>query len=176
MFLDMTKGHWLSIYRSRFRQDAPPTEVRRRSLRGALHNFLGTLTSRYSDFDGHWVLGLIVEELGETTIDLLGKPEADAEATPLGAFIRMARDRFQEQLGKQRIPGSFVSSGLLEITKPSARTEGHVNGHVRPGYDVAFLARVESDLHTVYASKTTVLVAPHDPDIETRSARREPRR
>lgn len=28
MFLDMTKGHWLSIYRSRFRQGAPPTEMR----------------------------------------------------------------------------------------------------------------------------------------------------
>jgi hypothetical protein len=29
MFLDMTKGHWLSIYRRRFRQeDAPPIEVR----------------------------------------------------------------------------------------------------------------------------------------------------
>lgn len=28
MFLDMTKGHWLTIYRSRFGQDAPPTEMR----------------------------------------------------------------------------------------------------------------------------------------------------
>ena len=29
MFLDMTTGHWLSIYRSRFRQrDAPPIELR----------------------------------------------------------------------------------------------------------------------------------------------------
>jgi len=28
MFLDMTKGHWLSIYRGRFRHDAPPTEMR----------------------------------------------------------------------------------------------------------------------------------------------------
>ena len=28
MFLDMTKGHWLTIYRGRFRQDAPPTEMR----------------------------------------------------------------------------------------------------------------------------------------------------
>ena len=28
MFLDMTKGHWLSIYRSRFRETAPPIEMR----------------------------------------------------------------------------------------------------------------------------------------------------
>jgi len=146
--------------------------TRRRSLRGALHNFLGTLTSRNSDFDGYWVLGLIAEDLGETTIDLLAN--ADAEATPLAAFVCMAREKFRDQLVKQRIPGSFVKSGLLDITKPSTRTEAHVNGHVRPGYNVTFSARVESDLHTVYACKATIFVAPHDPAIETRSVRREP--
>lgn len=28
MFLDFTKGHWLTIYRARFRQGAPPSEMR----------------------------------------------------------------------------------------------------------------------------------------------------
>jgi hypothetical protein len=28
MFLDLTKGHWLSIYRARFTNDAPPLEMR----------------------------------------------------------------------------------------------------------------------------------------------------
>ena len=28
MFLDMTKGHWLTLYRSRLRQGAPPIEMR----------------------------------------------------------------------------------------------------------------------------------------------------
>jgi hypothetical protein len=28
MFLDFTKGHWLSLYRSRFSADAPPPEMR----------------------------------------------------------------------------------------------------------------------------------------------------
>jgi hypothetical protein len=60
-------------------------------------------------------------------------PDADAEATPLAAFVRMARDKFREQLGKQRVPGSLVSSGLLEITKLPARTEG--NARIAPMRD-----------------------------------------
>jgi hypothetical protein len=28
MFLDVTKGHWLSMYRNRFATDAPPLEMR----------------------------------------------------------------------------------------------------------------------------------------------------
>ncbi len=135
------------------------------------HNFLGTLTSRYSDFGGYWVMGMVVDHLEHMTVDLLADSNADVEPTPLAAFVRMARERFRQQMGKQRIPGSLVRSGYLEITKPSTRTQGHVNGQVRPGYDVAFAARIESDRHTVYTSKTTVFVAPHDPAIESRSAR-----
>jgi hypothetical protein len=148
--------------------------TRRRSLRGALHNYLGTLTSRYSDFDGYWVLGLIVEDLGETTIDLLARLDVDAGATPLAAFVRRARDKFREQITKQRIPASFVRSASLEITKPATRTEGYVNGHVTAGYEVTFSVRVESDLHARYARTAAVFVAPHDARIETRSVRREP--
>jgi hypothetical protein len=148
--------------------------TRRRNLRGALHNYLGALTSRYADFDGYWVLGLIVEDLGETTIDLVAKSAVDAETTPLAAFVRLARDKFREQIAKQRIPASFVRSAFLEITKPGTRTQGHVNGHVTAGYEVTFSARVESDLHARYESKMAVFVAPHDPEIEMRSVRRGP--
>jgi hypothetical protein len=39
------------------------------------------LTSRYSDFDGYWVLGLIVEDLEAIDVDLMtedGSPQASA--------------------------------------------------------------------------------------------------
>lgn len=146
--------------------------TRRRSLRGALHNYLGTLTSRYSDFDGYWVLGLIVDDLGETTIDLLAESGMDAGTMPLAAFVRLARDKFHEQIAKQRIPTSFVRSASLEITKPATPTEGYVNGHVTAGYEVTFSVRVASDLHARYASTVAVFVAPHDAEIEMRSVRR----
>jgi hypothetical protein len=149
--------------------------TRRRSLRGALHNYLGTLTSRYSDFDGYWILGLIVGDLGETTtIDLLSDSGLDIEPTPLAAFTRLAREKFREQIARQRIPVSFVRSAAVEIAKPATRTERYVNGHVTAGYGVTFSARAESDLHTIYVSRASVFVAPHDAAIERRSTRRAP--
>jgi hypothetical protein len=134
---------------------------------------LGTLTSRYSDFDGYWVLGLIVEDLSEMAVDLLADASSDSEHAPLAKFIRLARDRFREQVGKQRIPGSFVRSAVLEIRKPASRTDGCVNGHVTAGYEIAFSARVESDLGRNYVATKSVFVARHDASVEGRSDRRE---
>ncbi len=151
-----------------------PNMTRRRCLRGALHNYLGTLTSRYADFDGYWVLGLIVDDLGDAaTFDLLADSNVDAPSAALAAFIRMARTKFREQIDKQRIPASCVRAARLEISKPATQTEGWVNGHVMPGYAVSFSARVESDLHTLYETRMSIFVAPHNAEIETRSKHRE---
>jgi hypothetical protein len=133
--------------------------IRRRSINGALCNFLGTLTSRYSDFDGYWVLGLIVADLRAATVDLLSDSNDAADSAPMAAFIRIARQRFHEQVAKQRLPPSFMGSACLEIARsPTPLAEGHVNGHVRRGYEVTFTARVESDLQRTYTSKMSVFV------------------
>jgi hypothetical protein len=72
--------------------------------------------------------------------------------------------------GTQRLRPSFIGSACLEIARsPTPSAEGHVNGHVRRGYEVALTARVESDLHRIYTSKVSAFAAPHDADIETRS-------
>jgi hypothetical protein len=148
--------------------------TRRRCLRAALHNYLGTLTSRYSDLDGYWILGLLVDDLETRTVDLMTESSVDNQSKAWATFIRLARDKFHEQIAKQRIATSFVRAAVLEIKKPPTLSEGYVNGHVRAGHDVAFTARVESDLHTVYASEMSVFVAPHNADIESRSRRRGP--
>jgi hypothetical protein len=54
-----------------------------------LRNLLGTLTSRYSDFDGYWVLGMIVADLSAPTVDLLSDSNDGADSAPMAAFIRM---------------------------------------------------------------------------------------
>ena len=36
---------------------------RRRTIKGVLDNFLGTYTSRYSDYDGYWLFGMVVGEV-----------------------------------------------------------------------------------------------------------------
>ncbi len=37
---------------------------RRRIIKAVLDNFLGTYTSRYSDFHGYWLFGFLVKDLG----------------------------------------------------------------------------------------------------------------
>jgi hypothetical protein len=34
----------------------------KRIINGVLDNFLGTFTSRYSNYSGYWVFGMMVEE------------------------------------------------------------------------------------------------------------------
>jgi hypothetical protein len=147
---------------------------RRRCLSAVLHNYLGTLTSRYSDLDGYWLLGLLIDDLETTTVDLMTDSAVSTQSKPWATFRRLARDKFHEQLGKQCIPTSFVRSAVLEIMKPRTPSEGRVNGHVTTGYDVVFSARAESDLHAVYTRGTSIFVAPHNADNERRSVRRAP--
>ena len=147
--------------------------TRRRSIKGALRNYLGTLTSRYSDFDGYWVLGMVIADLSAATVDLISDSNDVTDSAPMAAFILLARQRFHEQVAKQRLPASFIGSARLEITRSPVQAEGNVNGHVARGYEVTFAAHVESDLHRTYTSKMSVFVAPHDAAIETRSVRRE---
>jgi hypothetical protein len=70
------------------------------------------------------------------------------------------------------MPASFVRSAALQITRLDVPARGYVNGHVTAGYQVVFLARVESDLHANYTVSTTVFVAPHNGELERRSLRR----
>jgi hypothetical protein len=46
--------------------------ARRRDLKGVLRNFLDTHVSRYSDFDGYWLFGLLMHDVGDLLeIDLV---------------------------------------------------------------------------------------------------------
>jgi hypothetical protein len=67
----------------------------RRVILGVLHNFLGTFTSRYSDFDGYWVFGFLVESMDAVRIDLLADVES-ANSTPSGFIRWLAVQRFSE--------------------------------------------------------------------------------
>jgi len=75
----------------------------RNALRGVLAGFLGTFTSRYSDFDGYWLLGFLVKER-EIVIDLLADPSDDS--SPVSAARHLAAVKFGEQLQKSGLPRS----------------------------------------------------------------------
>jgi hypothetical protein len=145
----------------------------RRSIRGALSGLLGHYTSRYSDYDGYWLFGILVADLNKLKIDLLASDDAIDGAEPLRAAARLARHTFRDQMTKAGVPVSLVREACLEITRsetPSAK--GLVNGLVKPGYEVTFVARAVSDLGTAYELACSAFVAPHDPAVEQRSARR----
>jgi hypothetical protein len=145
--------------------------IRRGSIRSVLHNFLGTYTSRYSDYEGYWLFGMLVAEVGEMHVDLLIPSGGTTEPGPAAAAVRLAAKKFGEQMQKAGSAVSCVREACLDITRLPASQNGVVNGRIRAGYTVRFLARVVSDSGKTYESEISVFVAPHDARIEHRSAR-----
>ena len=59
MFLDVTKGHWLSMYRNRFPEGAPPLEIRLMTKERRAGVELADDLPNYSGFSGKFMLKLI---------------------------------------------------------------------------------------------------------------------
>jgi hypothetical protein len=143
----------------------------RRAIPGVLHNFIGTFTSRYSDFDGYWVFGFLVEGIDTARIDLLGEFSEGNDSTPSGFARRLAAQKFSEQIVKAGLPREWFREAYLDIAKSQQRRFGCVNGQSSSGYDLRFQAHVVTDLGRVYERTASIFVAPHDPKVELRSAR-----
>jgi hypothetical protein len=60
MFLDFTKGHWLSIYRKRLVGDAPRTEMRIMTKDRRADVVLGDDVPNYAGYPGRFMLKLIL--------------------------------------------------------------------------------------------------------------------
>ena len=143
----------------------------RRVIKGVLHNFLGTFTSRYSDFDGYWLFGFLVEDIAGMRIDLLDDDDDRARVSPSAFTKWLAARKFAEQLAKAGLPKSWLREARLDISKSPEHRPGLVNGRSSSGYDVKFQAHAVTDLGKAYARTASIFVAPHDPKIELRSAR-----
>jgi hypothetical protein len=60
IFLDFTKGHWLSMYRNRFPTGAPPLEMRVMTKGRRAGDLLADDVPNYSGFSGKFMLRLLV--------------------------------------------------------------------------------------------------------------------
>lgn len=150
---------------------------RRRILKSALYNFLGTFTSRYTEFDGYWLFGFLVPQMTSIEVDLLGADPSDSD--PAGTAATLAIKKFSEQLEKARIDIHQLRSAKLAITHPPSTVRKAVWGFAqfalgmqtmeRDGYDLTFTAEAVIDDGLVFSVNRTVLVAPHDPTKECRS-------
>ncbi|MEX1097118.1 MAG: hypothetical protein WED34_13805 [Planctomycetales bacterium] len=142
----------------------------RRAIRGVLGNFLGTYTSRYSDLEGYWLFGYLVADLGELRIDLLAPPAGES-GSPLGVAVRSATAKFADQLQKAGLERSPIREAWLTIRKLPGPAAGSVNGVRCAGHNVNFSAGAAMEGGRRYERERVVFVAPHNAEVELRSAR-----
>jgi hypothetical protein len=142
----------------------------RRVIHSVLHNFLGTYTSRYSDYDGYWLFGFLVEALDCIEFDLLA---ADSVVSaPIVDFARqLAIGRFADQLRKSRIEPSRIREATLAIKRLPKTIVAPVNGRPSNGHGVRFEVAAITDTGQRFEAARTVFVAPHNPQRESRSVR-----
>lgn len=143
----------------------------RRAIKGILHNFLGTYTSRYSDYDGYWLFGMLVTDLTQLNLDLLDFGGSAPEITPVSSAAKLATAEFKDQVQKAGLSLSCIQSAHLTITKSLDPSDGQINGCPCVGYDVSFMATAVSDHGKTYKHEKSVFVAPHDSKVERRSVR-----
>ncbi|MCE9526870.1 MAG: hypothetical protein K8R36_12535 [Planctomycetales bacterium] len=135
-------------------------------LKAVLHNFLETYTSRYSDCEGYWLFGRILDKFEQLEFDLVAG--GDYEEVLVGTAANLAAQKFAEQLNLAGLVFSCIRDARLAITKLPDEVEGPVNTHIRKGRFVRFAVRVVSDHGQIYGCEKLVFVAPHDPTVELR--------
>lgn len=146
------------------------TVANRRVIKSVLPGFLGTYTSRYSDYGGYWLFGFLVRDLTELEINLV-TPLAHGGA-PFGSAIQLAVTKFGDQVRKAGLNPWQVREARLIIKKCPNATTGSINGHACVGHILAFRAMAIMDDGRSYASECETFVSPHDPEVE-RQRRRE---
>ncbi len=143
----------------------------RNSIKGVLHNFLETYTSRYSDYEGYWLFGMLIGELDGFNVNLLDAGCGATESAPMTAAVRLAAVKFMEQLEKAGLSLTCIREAQLSATKSPSSRNHYFNGHWSAGFDVEFVARAVSSSGKSYERKKSVFVAPHNPEVELRSTR-----
>jgi hypothetical protein len=146
---------------------------RRSSLKGVLRSFLGTYTSRYSDYEGYWLFGVLETCPRDRCFDLLGPAPEPATKSPETFAARLASRRFSEQLAKSGVGRDCVAHASLVITRQPTPRFGRSysrlpQARLREGIDYRLKASVTTDLGRTYSEDATVFVAPHDPELELR--------
>jgi hypothetical protein len=139
----------------------------RRVIKSVLRSFLGTYTSRYTDYEGYWLFGFLVEDIGELEFDLLS--QGGNLDTPLATAEQLAIVKFADQVRKAGLKPEWVTEARLGITKRPDAIRGSVNGRVCDGYEVYFRVSSKMDDDRHYACEQVSFVAPHNPQVEKKS-------
>jgi hypothetical protein len=142
----------------------------RRILKSVLQNFLGTYTSRYSDYKGYWLFGLLVDKVESIDCNLLAQV-SNCSDSPEDVARDLAVERFADQLSKAALDMAVIRSANLYIRRLPEIVIAPVNGRPSNGHMIRFFASVKSDIGTTFECEKQIFVAPHNPQIEIRSTR-----
>ncbi len=138
-----------------------------RVIKGVLRSFLGTYSSRYTDYRGYWLFGFLVSELDELVVNLLS-PGAVGPQPALATAQKLAATKFEDQVRKAGIRPAQIREAWLSMKRSPEAARGSVNDHPCAGWPVTFQAGALMDNDRRYEDKEVVFVAPHDPQVERR--------
>lgn len=143
----------------------------RRVMKSALAGFLGTFTSRYSDYRGFWLFGFLVP-FEPLVIDLLASEPTAAppEATPIRFCQWRARTAFQDQIAKAGLPMAAVHSATMTL-EATRSVVGTIEDRVAHGFELSAQTEVTMDTGAEFQAATKLFVAPQNPTTERRSTR-----
>jgi hypothetical protein len=137
----------------------------RRVLKSVLTGFLGTYSSRYSEFHGYWLFGFIIKSLDRMEVDLLVPGDSDHGHPARLVARQLAAQRFYDQVTNHGLHLSMIRSAQLILERRP--DDGSLPGqHSRGGYNLHFVASVTADNGKSFERRTAVFVAPHDPKFE----------
>ncbi|HSI62782.1 MAG TPA: hypothetical protein VLE43_06675, partial [Candidatus Saccharimonadia bacterium] len=136
---------------------------RRRLINGVLRGFLGTFTSRYSDYEGYWLFGFLVDAPGVIVVDLLSADDDLAPSTPVASTRAIAIRKFRDQVEKSRIPAHWIASACLELHIPKQLVAASSGSARKPTIELKVATRIKSDLGRIYMREAYLEASPHDP-------------
>jgi hypothetical protein len=82
----------------------------------------------------------------------------------------LAAKKFQRQLTLGGLGSPHLREASLRITRLPGTSQSQINGQLRAGCYLSFVARVLSDHGQIHECEKQIFVAPHDPALERASA------
>lgn len=140
-----------------------------RAIKSVLHNFLGTFTSRYTEYNRYSFWGFVLPYLDSCEIDLLKKNRHYSENVLLDEFSDLACKIFLEQLRKHKIEMHELLKANLTFIILAPLFEHGINNPLPQGSTLKVLAEVQTIYYKIYCRTISITVWKHDPAIEFQS-------
>jgi len=105
------------------------------------------------------------------TINLRAPDAVAIDASPRQFLESLARHKFVDQLNKWHIPSVWIQDARIDLRWSSNAVEDLVNGTRAMGWEMTLIASVNTDLGRAFSQARKAFAAPHDPRVESRSAR-----